>query len=137
RGTSVFARRQEARDEDKGRLVIDTSGVDGEGRIILYVSLKEGLSLTEGLKDKIRQELRRRLSPRHTPDEIHQVPAIPRTLNGKKIEVPVKRILQGTPVDKALAAGSLDNPAALEGFLEVVLRSAGAGPRQSPAASGP
>jgi acetoacetyl-CoA synthetase len=60
--------------------------------------------------------LRTSLSPRHVPDEIHQIPSVPRTLSGKKLEVPVKRILQGTPAEAAAAKGALANPESLAGF---------------------
>jgi acetoacetyl-CoA synthetase len=60
--------------------------------------------------------LRAALSPRHVPDEIIAVPAVPRTLSGKKLEVPVKRILTGTPPDVAASRGSLADPAALDAF---------------------
>jgi acetoacetyl-CoA synthetase len=60
--------------------------------------------------------LRTQLSPRHVPDEIHQVPGIPRTLSGKKLEVPVRRILQGTPVAQAADLSALANPESLRYF---------------------
>jgi acetoacetyl-CoA synthetase len=60
--------------------------------------------------------LRTALSPRHIPDAIYQVPAIPRTLSGKKLEVPVKRILTGTPATEAASRGSLSDPDALVAF---------------------
>jgi acetoacetyl-CoA synthetase len=64
-------------------------------------------------------ELRSALSPRHVPDEIVAVPAIPRTLSGKKLEVPVKRILMGAPPDEAASRGALMNPSALDAFVEL------------------
>ncbi len=74
-------------------------------------------TLTDDLRERVVQELRTALSPRHVPDEVMVVPAIPRTLTGKKLEVPVKRILTGTPADVAASRGSLADPAALDPFV--------------------
>jgi acetoacetyl-CoA synthetase len=75
-----------------------------------------GVEVGDELKARIAGELRRSLSPRHVPDAIHGVPGIPRTLSGKKLEVPVKRILTGTPTDVAASRGALANPDSLEDF---------------------
>jgi acetoacetyl-CoA synthetase len=80
------------------------------------------------LRGRIRRELRTALSPRHIPDEIHQVRAVPRTLSAKKLEVPVKRILTGTPVEAAAAPGALANPESLLPFERLAkLRAKGNG----------
>ena len=71
---------------------------------------------SELLRERITLTIRAALSPRHVPDDIIKVPAIPRTLTGKKLEVPVKRILQGVAPDQAAAAGSVDHPEALAFF---------------------
>ncbi|GLZ01405.1 acetoacetate--CoA ligase [Actinoplanes sp. NBRC 103695] len=84
--------------------------------LLLFVVLADGLELDDELRGLIRRELRAALSPRHVPDEIHQVRAVPRTLSAKKLEVPVKRILTGTPASSAAAAGALVNPASLLEF---------------------
>ncbi len=91
---------------------------DGD-RLLLFVALREGEELDEALRDRIRAELRSALSPRHVPDRIAAVPAVPRTLSGKKLEVPVKRILTGTPPEAAASRGSLANPEALDAFVEL------------------
>lgn len=88
----------------------------GAGELLLFVVLQPGLELDDALKSKIARELRTALSPRHIPDVIHQVGAVPRTLSGKKLEVPVKRILTGTPVESAAAKGALANPESLLAF---------------------
>jgi len=88
----------------------------GPGELLLFVVLSEGRELDDGLRARIARELRTALSPRHVPDEIHQVRAVPRTLSGKKLEVPVKRILTGTPVESAAAKGALVNPESLTAF---------------------
>ena len=92
----------------------------GPGRLVLFVSPAGGAPLDDALRDRIRAALRTELSPRHVPDEIHQVRAVPRTLSAKKLEVPVKKILTGTPVDSAAAKGALVNPEVLDAFAPFV-----------------
>ena len=77
----------------------------------------DGRALDEELTARIRSELRSGLSPRHVPDEIHQVPGIPRTLSGKKLEVPVRKILLGTPLAQAADPDALANPEVLASFV--------------------
>jgi acetoacetyl-CoA synthetase len=92
----------------------------------LFVVLREGVTLDEALKDRIRKKIRMALSPRHVPDEILSVPAVPRTLNAKKLEVPVKKILMGIPLDKAVNVDSMGNPEAMDYFVRLAnaMRSA-------------
>ena len=73
--------------------------------------------LTDELIAQIKRRVRQDCSPRHVPDEIRQIDAVPRTLSGKALEVPVKRILMGTPADEAASRESLANPAALDYFV--------------------
>ena len=80
---------------------------------MLYLVLTPGASLDDALRARIRTLLRSELSPRHVPDEMHQVPGVPRTLSGKKLEVPVRKILTGTPVEAAADRDSLANPEVL------------------------
>lgn len=115
-GTSDFYRVVEAFEEIIDSLVIDTGRLGQEGRLLLYVQLAPGTPLSDDLTDRLRRALRSALSPRHVPDEIHQVPGIPRTLSGKKLEVPVRKILQGTPVDQAANRDSMANPEVLSHF---------------------
>jgi acetoacetyl-CoA synthetase len=75
----------------------------------LFVQLAPGAVLDQTLLDRIKRTIRENLSPRHIPDEVIEVPGIPHTLTGKRIEVPVKRLLQGTPLEKAVNPGSIDN----------------------------
>jgi acetoacetyl-CoA synthetase len=84
--------------------------------LMLFVVPADGHDLDDPLRHRIRTELRSALSPRHIPDEIHAVRAVPRTLSSKKLEVPVKRILTGTPVEAAAAKGALANPESLLAF---------------------
>ncbi|WP_412748552.1 acetoacetate--CoA ligase [Krasilnikovia sp. M28-CT-15] len=92
---------------------------DPNGELLLFVVLADGVELDDTMVGRIRGELRKSLSPRHVPDEIHQVRAVPRTLSAKKLEVPVKRILTGTPVESAAAKGALVNPESLEAFAQL------------------
>jgi len=112
-GTAELYSVVEAQPEVADSLVVH---LDGEDHLLLFVALAEGAELDDGLRGRIAGELRRELSPRHVPDEIVAVPAIPRTLSGKKLEVPVKRILTGTPPDEAASRGSLADPASLDVF---------------------
>jgi acetoacetyl-CoA synthetase len=116
-GTSEFYRVVEALPQIADSLVIDTGGLGREGRLILYVVPADGQELDEELIARIRSELRSGLSPRHVPDEIHQVPGIPRTLSGKKLEVPVRKILLGTPLGQAADPDALANPEVLTSFV--------------------
>ena len=115
-GTSEFYRIVEALPEVADSLVIDTGRLGQDGQLILYVVLDAGHQLDAGLVGRIRSGLRSGLSPRHVPDEIRQVPGIPRTLSGKKLEVPVRRILLGTPVADAADPDALANPEVLAAF---------------------
>jgi acetoacetyl-CoA synthetase len=101
-GTSEFYRVVEAIPEITDSLVVDTAALEGDavGKLHLFVVTKSGSSLDAELEKKIKTAVRTELSPRHVPDVILAVPAIPRTLNGKKLEVPVKRILLGAPPEK-------------------------------------
>ena len=99
---------------------------DGEYYMPLFVVPAGDATVDDGLRASISEALRSELSPRHVPDEIVEVPAIPRTLTGKKLEVPVKRILQGVPAERAAAAGSLDRPEAIQWFERFAQKRLGA-----------
>ena len=115
-GTSEFYRVAEDDPDVLDSLVVDTSALGAEGRLLLFVVLREGASL-EDVTGRLRTSLRSQLSPRHVPDEITAVDAVPRTLNGKKLEVPVKRLLAGVPLEQAVSLGAVADRAALEPFL--------------------
>jgi acetoacetyl-CoA synthetase len=113
-GTAEFYSVVEGIDEVTDSVVVH---LDEHGdELLLFVVLADGVDLDDALRGRIRAELRAALSPRHVPDEIHQVRAVPRTLSAKKLEVPVKRILTGTPVESAAAKGALANPESLAAF---------------------
>jgi len=119
-GTSEFYSVVESLDEVVDSLVVHLEDPEGgPGELLLFVVLADGVTLDDGLRSRISRELRTNLSPRHSPDQIHQVQAVPRTLSAKKLEVPVKRILTGTPVDAAAARGALANPESLTAFAEL------------------
>jgi acetoacetyl-CoA synthetase len=115
-GTAEFYRIVERFDEITDSLVVEVDGPDG-GRLLLFVVPREGTELDDVLRDRLRMAVRTELSPRHIPDEIRAVSGVPRTLSGKKLEVPVKRILAGVPRSKAVSEGALANPEALDEVL--------------------
>lgn len=85
----------------------------------LFVVLEEGIALDETLKTEINQKIRSTLSPRHVPDDIFAIPEVPKTLNAKKLEVPVKKILMGEPVEKAVNVDSMSNSQSINFFVEL------------------
>ena len=95
--------------EIRESLVIGIEQPDGGYWMPLFVTLADGAVLDDALRDRVRAALRAQLSPRHVPDEVIEVPGVPHTLTGKRIEVPVKRLLQGAPLDKAVNPGSVDD----------------------------
>ena len=109
-GTSEFYRAAAELPEIEDCVIVDTGSLDREGKLWLFVVLGDGIALNEALADRIRRHLRTRLSPRHGPDEIRAIPEVPTTLSGKKLEVPIKRILAGEPVETAVNVGTLQNP---------------------------
>ena len=115
-GTSEFYRVVERFEEVADSLVIDTGQLGQDGQLLLFVTLGEGTALDERLERAICSALRTELSPRHVPNEIRVVPGIPRTLSGKKLEVPIRRILLGTPVEQAANPDAMVNPEVLTHF---------------------
>ncbi len=117
-GTAEFYTVVEALPEVADSLVVhleDDAG--GAGELLLFVALREGVVLNDELRARVRAALRAELSPRHVPDAIHAVSVIPRTLSGKKVEVPVKRILLGLSPDVAASRDALTDPHALDPFV--------------------
>jgi acetoacetyl-CoA synthetase len=115
-GTAEIYRAVLAIDEVTDALVVDVS-TGGEDWMPLFVVLREGAELDDDLRKAIRTRIREDCSPRHVPDDIVEVAEVPRTLSGKVLELPVKRILMGTPPDKAASRDSLQNPEALDFFV--------------------
>jgi acetoacetyl-CoA synthetase len=120
-GTSEFYRVIEALPEIADSLVVDTGSLaDAIGKMWLFVVLREGVQLDLALKKRVKELLKTELSPRHVPDQIRAVAAVPRTLNGKKLEVPVKRILLGEDPSKVASRDTLANPEAFDALVELV-----------------
>jgi acetoacetyl-CoA synthetase len=115
-GTSEFYRVIESFPEVADSLVVDTGRLGQEGKLMLFVQLTEGSTLDDDLIKRIAVALRGQLSPRHVPDEIRVVPGVPRTLSGKKLEIPVRKILLGTPVSEAADPSALANPEVLSSY---------------------
>jgi acetoacetyl-CoA synthetase len=95
--------------EIRESLVIGVEQPDGGYWMPLFVHLAAGAGLDDALRDRVKQAIRTELSPRHVPDEIIEIPGVPHTLTGKRLEVPVKRLLQGTAMEKAVNTGSVDD----------------------------
>lgn len=91
----------------------------GAGRLVLFVALGPDTALDEELLDRIRAAIRRDLSPRHVPDQIHALPAIPKTLTGKKLEVPVKRILLGATPESVASPGAITGAEGLQAVADL------------------
>jgi acetoacetyl-CoA synthetase len=120
-GTSEFYSVLEAMPEIADSLVVDTGSLaDAIGKMWLFVVPRAGVTLDSDLKRRIRDVLKTELSPRHVPDQIRAIAAVPRTLNGKKLEVPVKRILLGERPEKVASRDTLANPEALDALVELL-----------------
>ena len=121
-GTAEIYRAVLALDEIVDALVVDVPREGTDGWMPLFVVLAEGAELDDDLIGRIRTRIREDCSPRHVPNEVHAIAEVPRTLSGKVLEVPVKRILMGQPPDKAASRDSLANPASLDVFVELAER---------------
>jgi acetoacetyl-CoA synthetase len=127
-GTSEIYRAAAGVPEVLDALVVDvpaaaTTGAGAAGggapelRMLMFVVLRDGVELDEELEREIRRRIREDCSPRHVPNEIVQIEAVPRTLSGKVLEVPVKKILMGAPPGEAASVDSLANPRSLDYFV--------------------
>lgn len=119
-GTAEFYRAAAELPEIEDCVIVDTGSLDREGKLWLFVVLAEGIALDAALADRIRRHLRTRLSPRHGPDEIRAIPEVPTTLSGKKLEVPIKRLLAGESVEKAVNVGTLKNPESIAALMAAI-----------------
>jgi acetoacetyl-CoA synthetase len=118
-GTSEIYSAVDKVEEVADSLVVDVPKGGGSSFMPLFVVLQEGVDLDDDLQNRIKGSIRENTSPRHVPNEIFAVPDIPKTLNGKKLEVPVKKILSGIPPEKAASKESLSNPESLDRFVEL------------------
>jgi acetoacetyl-CoA synthetase len=118
-GTSEIYRAVLEVDEVVDALVVDVPRDSAEHWMPLFVVLREGVELDDDLVKLIRGRVREDCSPRHVPDEVRQIAEVPRTLSGKALEIPVKKILMGTEPDRAASRESLANPQSLQYFIEL------------------
>jgi acetoacetyl-CoA synthetase len=116
-GTSEIYRSVLAVPEVLDALVLDLPREGTDGWMPLFVVLRDGVALSDELVATIKRRIRSECSPRHVPDDVRQIAEVPRTLSGKVLEVPVKRILTGTPPSEAASRESLANPEALDYFV--------------------
>jgi len=117
-GTAEIYRSIVALEEVEDALIFNLDLPGGKFFMPLFVKLRNARVLDDALRERIRERLRSDYSPRHVPDKIYQVNAIPMTLTGKKLEVPVRRILMGVPAEKAANRAALVDPSALDYFID-------------------
>ena len=120
-GTSEIYRAAAGIDEVLDALVIDIPARAGESelRMVLFVVLRDGIALDDELAAQIKRRIREDVSPRHVPNDVLQIDEVPRTLSGKVLEVPVKRILMGVAPQQAASVDSLADPHSLDYFAEL------------------
>lgn len=118
-GTAEIYRVVEALPEVRDSMVVDLEFLGRESFMPLFVVLHEGQSLTDELANQIAAQIRSKASPRHVPNKIYQVADIPRTLTGKKMEVPVRRLLLGSPAEKVAHPDAMANPQSLDFFIDL------------------
>ncbi|MGH2984412.1 MAG: acetoacetate--CoA ligase, partial [Solirubrobacterales bacterium] len=118
-GTSEIYRAVSGCEEVVDGLVVDVPKPGTEGWMALFVVLRDGVELNDDLAAEIKRRIREQCSPRHVPNEVFQIAEVPRTLSGKVLEVPVKRILMGEAPERAASRDSLANPAALDYFVDL------------------
>jgi acetoacetyl-CoA synthetase len=117
-GTAEIYRSLAELPEIEDSIIVNLDLPGGKFFMPLFVRLRDGVQLDDAVRDRIKLRLRTDYTPRHVPDKVYQVDAIPSTLTGKKLEVPVRRILMGIPADKAANRAALANPDALDFFVE-------------------
>jgi acetoacetyl-CoA synthetase len=131
-GTSEIYQAVERQTEIIDSLVVDLEALGQASYMPLFVVLQEGVTLDDALKEKIRARIRHDISPRYVPDEIFAVEQIPRTLSGKKVEVPVRKILMGHPLERAANLDAMRNPESIQFFVDLAREIQGRLQRASP-----
>jgi acetoacetyl-CoA synthetase len=121
-GTSELYRAVEALPEVLDSMVVDLEYLGRESYMPLFVVLREGHTLDDAMRAKLNAAVRDALSPRFVPDEIFQVAEIPRTLSGKKQELPIKKLMLGQPIEKVLNRDAMANPHCLGWYIEMAQR---------------
>jgi acetoacetyl-CoA synthetase len=122
-GTAEIYRAVEQEPEVADSLIVCCELPGGNFFMPLYVRLKPGFELDDAMRARIERRLREDCSPRHVPDKIYAIAAIPYTLTGKKMEVPVRKILMGWPLDKAASRDAMQNPEAIDYFVRFAAES--------------
>ena len=117
-GSSELYRVIEGLPEVLDSLIVGVELPGGNYYMPLFVVLREGVTLDDALKTRIKQALRGSISPHHVPDEILEIAEVPYTLSGKKMEVPVKKLFMGLPIEKAVSRDAMKNPQMLDYFVE-------------------
>jgi len=117
-GTSEIYRVVESLPQVVDSIAIDLEGQEGTGRLFLFVAPAGGKSVDDDFVAAIRSKIRSNISPRYVPDEVIEAPSVPKTLNGKKLEVPIKRILMGQDPQKVLNRDSISDPASVDFYVE-------------------
>ena len=118
-GTAEIYRAVLESEEIVDALVVDIPKEGTDGTIELFIVLRDGAELDDDLRKTLARSIRERCSPRHVPDDVRAIAAVPRTLSGKVVEVPTKRILMGADPTKVVSRDSLANPEALDYFVEL------------------
>jgi acetoacetyl-CoA synthetase len=121
-GTAELYRAVEALPEVLDSLVVDLEYLGRESYMPLFVVLRPGVTPDDGLKQRINARIREALTARHVPSEILAISEVPRTLSGKKMELPIKRLLLGHPLERVAHADAMANPACLAWFVEFARR---------------
>jgi len=117
-GTSELYSAVEALPEVLDSMVVDLEYLGRESYMPLFVVLREGLALDAAMKSKLNDAIKTALSPRFVPNDIFQVSEIPRTLSGKKQELPIKKLLLGQPIEKVVNKDAMANPVSLDWFVQ-------------------
>jgi acetoacetyl-CoA synthetase len=117
-GTSEIYQVVESFDEVVDSLVIDLEALGRESYMPMFVVLREGVTLDDNLKQRITRKIREDISPRHVPNDILAIEQVPYTLSGKKMEVPIRKILLGQSVEQAAKRGAMRNPESIKYFVE-------------------
>jgi acetoacetyl-CoA synthetase len=124
-GTSELYSAIETVPEVLDSLVVDLEYLGRPSCLLLFVALRPGTDLSAELSERLRAAIRNAVSPRFVPDEIHQIADVPRNLTGKKLELPIRRLLLGEPVERVIQRDAVANPASIDWFVEFAAQRAG------------
>jgi acetoacetyl-CoA synthetase len=127
-GTSEIYRAVESIPEVAESMAVDLEGPGEGGKMILFIAMVPGRKFNAEVDARVRAKIRADISPRYVPDEVIEVPSVPKTLNGKKLEVPIKKVLMGGDPSMVLNRDSLSDPASVDFYVELARRRAGGKP---------